>query len=95
MHRYADGYIQACEVCGQRFDAMRPEALYCSTRCSNDAYTERRRARRAQAREKTCEVCSSNFTATRADTKTCSPACKQKAYRLRKKTLEGQDIERF
>jgi hypothetical protein len=58
---------------------------YCSGRCSIDAYIERRRLRRAAARDKTCEVCAKEFTAKRRDTKTCSPACKQKAYRQRKK----------
>jgi predicted nucleic acid-binding Zn ribbon protein len=74
-----------CAVCDRGVVANHPGIKYCSERCRNDAYMERRRVRRAAAREKTCEVCSESFTAKRSDAKTCSAACKQKAYRQRSK----------
>ena len=75
-----------CGWCGRGVVANYPHIKYCSERCRNDAYIERRRARRAAAREKTCEVCGESFTAKRKDAKTCSAACKQRAYRKRQET---------
>jgi predicted nucleic acid-binding Zn ribbon protein len=81
--RYGGGHTLVCDVCGRAFRARHPRALYCSARCSNDAYIERRRERRVMARTKSCVVCGETFTATRRDAKTCSPACRQKSYRQR------------
>jgi predicted nucleic acid-binding Zn ribbon protein len=57
----------------------------CRTRVFNAHHSAKRKARRAQAREKTCEVCGEAFTASRRDAKTCSAACKQKVYREKRR----------
>lgn len=72
--------ISTCVVCG-RFVTGRKK--YCSQRCVNDAYMERRRQRHAASLLKRCAVCGKPFTAKRADAMYCSPACKQTAYRGR------------
>jgi predicted nucleic acid-binding Zn ribbon protein len=78
-----------CVRCGGEFTARHPLALYCSYRCRNDAYIERRRERRAASFDgkKTCGVCGEEFTAARSDAKTCSAACRQKAYRRRRNPM--------
>lgn len=78
-----------CWRCGGRFDALHPLARYCSYRCTNDAYIDRRRERRKQARVKTCGECATPFTAPRSDAKFCSPKCRQAAYRERRVTGAG------
>jgi len=91
--RHPDPPPDSCRWCGgavqgqNRFreDGVQLLYKYCSSRCSLDAYIERRRRRRILARHKVCEVCDQRFTATRSDQKTCSAACKQKAYRQRKR----------
>lgn len=84
---YAKGYYRPgcyqvnCFLCGKVFYARRPEARYCSYRCTNDANIARRRDRRKQARNKYCAYCKKAFTAKRRDAKYCSPACRQASYR--------------
>lgn len=63
---------------GQRHD-------FCSYRCHNDYYMERRRERLRIAREKVCDVCETEFQAARTDSKYCSHACKQRAFRQRQR----------
>ena len=77
-----------CAYCGREFYQEKYKGAadkYCSERCRNDAYMERRRVRSELARQKVCEVCGTLFDASRADSKYCSPACKQAAYRGRRK----------
>lgn len=74
-------YKISCRHCGKEFFAQRPDARYCSYRCTNDAYIQRRRARRAASRQKKCATCGTGFVAQRKDAKYCNNACKQKAYR--------------
>ena len=76
-------YRRPCATCGRQFYARRPEAKWCSYRCRNDGYIQRRRERAAQARQKVCLTCKAAFTATRRDSRFCGPACKQAAYRKR------------
>lgn len=72
--------VSTCTVCGR---IVTGRNKYCSDRCRNDAYLERRRQRHAASLRKTCAVCGKPFTAKRADAIYCSPACKQAAYRGR------------
>lgn len=72
--------ISTCVVCGRLVTGRKK---YCSQRCVNDAYMERRRQRHAASLRKTCAVCGKPFTAKRTDAMYCSPACKQAAYRGR------------
>ncbi|MBG9940590.1 hypothetical protein ABD77_00790 [Brevibacillus formosus] len=74
-------YRRNCHHCSVEFFAQRPEARYCSYRCTNDAYIKRRKLRREENREKKCVACGVDFTAKRNDAKYCCGACKQKAYR--------------
>ena len=79
-----DKFTSRCVYCGDEMVAQNPLQLYCSQRCANDAYIERRSERRARARRKRCAVCGIYFAGARNDRKYCSNACKQKAYRARK-----------
>lgn len=72
--------ISTCVVCGR---IVTGRNKYCSQRCVNDAYMERRRQRHEAQLQKVCAVCGKPFTARRADAMYCSPACKQTAYRRR------------
>lgn len=72
-----------CAVCGEQFYSRSPYSLYCSGRCRNDAYLERRRKYQEIHRYSTCPVCGNPFNATRRDGKYCSSRCKQSAYRKR------------
>lgn len=79
-----------CSYCGQTFyyETWGYTALsYCSQRCKNDAYMERRRQRHEKALQKVCTVCGSEYRAKKVDSMYCSPACKQKAYRKRSSNL--------
>ncbi len=80
---YFNRYTRPCDHCGRRFNTFEWKRRYCSYRCTNDAYIERRRARRLRARLKRCSVCARDFTATRSDGIYCSSTCRQKAYRGR------------
>lgn len=82
-------YVCHCWHCGQQFSAKYPLAKWCSYRCCNDAYVERRRERRRIARQKTCAECGVDFEASRKDAKYCTLKCKQKAYRKRTVTEVG------
>lgn len=82
--------IYSCDACGvpvvyryacNRNGNMRHD--FCSYRCHNDYYMERRRQRLKLARNKVCQGCEKDFQAARIDSKYCSHACKQKAYRQR------------
>lgn len=79
------GYEGICTFCGDTFKSSSPKAKYCSRRCQNDAYIQRRRERKALEKQKICVVCDKQFTANKKDALYCSDACKQKAYRDRKK----------
>jgi len=78
-----DNYRIFCVVCGKEFYCRRPEGKYCSYRCRNDAYIQRRREIKQIEKEKTCVVCGIFFLAKRKDTLYCSPKCKQKKFRER------------
>ena len=76
-----------CAYCGREFYQEKYKGAadkYCSERCRNDAYMERRRIRHDLTRQKVCTVCGTLYDATRTDSKYCSPACKQAAYRKRR-----------
>lgn len=67
---------------------------YCSQRCRNDAYLQRRQQRHEMQLTKFCLVCGKQFHAKRLDAKYCSDACKQSAYRQRTTvTLKGADAD--
>jgi hypothetical protein len=82
------GYEGICVFCGEPFKSSSSKAKYCSLRCQNDAYMERRKARKALEKEKICLVCKKQFTAKKKDAMYCCDACKQKAYRDRKNVTD-------
>lgn len=84
-------YVLQCHRCGEDFRAIYPTGKWCSYRCSNDAYIDRRREWRREARILNCGQCGVRFNAKRRDASFCSPACKQRAYRLRTVTALGCD----
>lgn len=73
-----------CAYCGDPFYTKNSSRKYCSSRCVNDAYMARRKARKEAEREKVCRVCGKHFTGKSKATIYCSDACKQKAYRQRR-----------
>lgn len=74
-----------CKHCGLEFLASRINTKYCSYRCVNDSYIERRKAKVTANRKRFCVVCGNSLEQTNAKPVLyCSPACKQKAYRKRK-----------
>ncbi len=87
MYSYL-GYEGICAFCGDSFKSSNPKAKYCSQRCQNDAYMQRRRERKALEKEKICTICGKQFTAKKKDALYCSDACKQKAYRKRKNVTD-------
>jgi len=72
--------VSTCVFCGRYVTGRKS---YCSQRCINDAYMERRRQRHDATLQKVCAVCGNTFTAKRTDARYCSHACKQSAYRKR------------
>lgn len=76
-----------CAYCGDSFKSQYPLARYCSQRCQNDAYMERRKQRHEEQLHKVCACCGKNFIAKKVDAMYCSNACKQKAYRMNKKNV--------
>jgi len=83
-----------CTFCGREYLAHYRGAKhrrYCSIRCRNDAYIERRRRRREKARNRVCRYCGREFKARRCDARYCSTGCRVAAYRRRKHVEEGED----
>ena len=72
--------LKHCLFCS-RWMLAADRRLYCSQRCINDAYMERRRKRHEAQLEKVCSVCGAKFKARRKDAVYCSNACKQASYR--------------
>ena len=77
-----------CNFCNDMFNAKSPKALYCSQRCQNDVYIEKR-SETAKLKRKNavnCVVCSVSIkqTETKKIIKYCSQKCKQKQYRNKK-----------
>jgi len=63
---------------------------YCSIRCRNDAYIERRRRRRKKALKKVCQHCGREFRPKRSDARYCSTRCRVAAHRRRKRVEDGK-----
>lgn len=78
----------SCAFCGDVFYTYNVRRKYCSGRCVNDAYMERRDKRKQAEREKVCPVCGEIFTAKTKATMYCSQACKQKRYRQRHEIIQ-------
>ena len=72
-----------CEHCNDEFIAKQPNAKYCSLRCSNDVYIEKRKIKNAELKNKECLVCNEPLkeNANGRNKKYCTNKCKQKAYR--------------
>lgn len=78
----------SCAFCGDVFYTDNVRRKYCSGRCVNDAYMERRDKRKQDEREKVCPICGNFFTAKTKATIYCSQACKQKSYRRRHEIIQ-------
>lgn len=87
MHSHL-GHEGICAFCGDSFKSSSQNAKYCSQRCQNDAYMQRRKERKALEKQKICVICKKQFTAKKKDAMYCSGACKQKAYRERKNVTD-------
>lgn len=80
-----------CKFCNDIFKAKNQTALYCSQRCQNDVYIEKRSEKAKQKRTNSvnCVVCliSIKQTETKKIIKYCGQKCKQKQYRKNKVTI--------
>ena len=74
------GYKRECLHCGTTFYARYPLRRYCSYRCRNDAWIQRRKQYREMARLKVCEYCGEEFKAKRKDAKYCSDSHRVLAF---------------
>jgi len=74
-------YSSKCTICNDDFKSASIKTIYCSQRCKNDAYIERRKKRKQNELNKKCIICNNDFKAIRKDTKFCSNKCRQKKYR--------------
>lgn len=74
--------MNTCQHCSRPFIGS-TRAKWCSSRCRNDAYMERRRIRKEAARHKECVHCGEPFVAQRVDAKYCTNMCRQRSYRWR------------
>ena len=79
LETYPRSELKQCPFCNRWITKYGKK--YCSDRCTNDAYLQRRRQRHELQLEKVCHVCGKQFHAKRIDAKFCSSACKQAAYR--------------
>ncbi len=79
---YNNIYKLTCKVCGNVFYCKNKRAAYCSYRCTNDGYMQRRRERNVKTARK-CQQCGADFIPARQDAKYCSAACRQKNFRKR------------
>ena len=87
---YSTGaYHKTCALCSDNFMTLSYTGKYCSQRCINDAYIQRRRERHLatnHTKALTCTVCDTKLQQGSGKAKAyCSNACKQKAYRTRKR----------
>ena len=85
-------YSKTCAECGDEFVCYSHMGKYCSLRCVNDAYMERRRKRAATQRAGAlvCAVCAAELPQGNAQGNGrpmlyCGGACRQKAYRARRR----------
>lgn len=85
----ARSLILNCKFCNDTFKAKNKNALYCSQRCQNDVFIEKRTeiAKLKRKNAVNCVVCfvSIKQTETKKIIKYCSQKCKQKQYRKAKK----------
>ena len=96
-YRYADpkdykrygegygGYMLSCWYCKAKFLSYSKVRRYCSYRCNNDAYIEKRKLRQRKLRQKTCAYCGKAFEAKRRDAEYCSVNHRVLAYMKRRR----------
>jgi hypothetical protein len=82
-----------CQQCQKPFGGKRPQAVYCSIRCRNDAAIEKRRQLMKHKRKALVNAegkyrfccdgpnCDTTFSSTRNDAIYCSSKCRQASYR--------------
>ena len=83
-----------CKCCGEEFESMRSNTLFCGPNCRAKFY--RQEAAERRERDCVCENCGKAFTTTRNDVKYCCEACQRKAHskmRYRQKRAEEQSAE--
>ena len=85
--RLVGGTLHAsCVECGERFEARRRDAAFCSRVCQSRAWRRHRNARR-------CESCRHRLpTRMRATARFCSDACRQRAARARAARARAESI---
>jgi hypothetical protein len=83
-------YNRKCWYCGKVFYSFYPLRRYCSYRCRNNAYVDRRKKKREIKREKICLHCGQLFKAKRRDAKYCSGGCRVQAHRDRERWINAR-----
>jgi len=77
-HAVGQPITLTCRCCGEEFEAMRSNAMYCSKACQVKYY--RQQAAESRSRECVCENCGKTFTATRSDVKYCCEDCRYESH---------------
>src|SRR5579864_9321502 len=67
--RERGSYKRTCRQCQKEFYAGYPYAKWCSYRCTNDSYIQRRKERNEKSRHRVCLECKQEFIGTRKDAK--------------------------
>lgn len=95
-------YHLRCAVCDEPFTAKRPEARYCSNRCSGRAERSRKATPRTVKpkpekhgiRDFTCVVCETPFKSGMPWAKYCSRSCRDKSPAAKLKTVK-RDLDQL
>ena len=93
-HAVGQPFKLICKCCGEEFESMRSNTLFCGPNCRAKFY--RQEAAASRSRECVCGNCGKAFTTTRSDVKYCCEACQRKAHskmRYRQKRTEEQGAE--
>jgi len=68
--------VYICSLCGKEYTSNGTKSLYCSTKCSGNANSRKRRALGLDKEIRVCEICNVEFSAEKGcKTKCCSPKC--------------------
>ena len=80
-HTVGQPFKLTCKCCGEEFESVRSNTLFCSPQCRTKYY--RQEAAESRSREAVCENCGKTFTTTRADVRYCSEECRNESRRIR------------
>ncbi len=83
-HTVGQPFKLTCKCCGEEFESVRSNTLFCSPKCRTKFY--RLEAAEKRSREAVCENCGKTFTTTRSDVKYCCDECRYEGH------IKGQRV---